>query len=360
MDENAVNGKRKKIAFITLGLLVIISIAALAIYLRYSTSHISTDDAFIDADIHTIASKVPGTVKAIHVKDNQYVKLGDLLISINPEDYQARVHEASAAIAVNKSRYGAASASYESVKKRIDEIILSAEAAKALLIQQQADMRQAERDMKRADELYKKDAVSKERQEQAMTAYDVAKARVKAAEDNLAKAKSSIDTHKAVIVEYAAAMKAQAAEIIKSETELKTAKLNETYTKIYSSADGLITKRSVQNGNHVQPGQALMAVVPLHKIWITANYKETQLKNVKPGQKVSIKVDMYPDRTFEGRVESIMAGTGAAFSLFPPENATGNYVKIVQRIPVKIVFKKPADENILRVGMSVVPTIIIE
>ncbi len=103
-----------------------------------------------------------------------------------------------------------------------------------------------------------------------------------------------------------------------------------------------------------------MAVVPLHKIWITANYKETQLKNVKPGQKVSIKVDMYPDRTFEGRVESIMAGTGAAFSLFPPENATGNYVKIVQRIPVKIVFEKPADENILRVGMSVVPTIIIE
>jgi membrane fusion protein (multidrug efflux system) len=232
MDKNAVNRKRKKIAFITLGLLVIISIAALAIYLRYSASHISTDDAFIDADIHTIASKVPGTVKDIHVKDNQNVKLGDLLISINPEDYQARVHEASAAIAVNKARYGAASASYESAMKRMDEIILSAEAAKALLIQQQADMRQAERDMKRADELYKKDAVSKERQEQAMTAYDVAKARVKAAEDNLAKAKSSIDTHKAVIVEYAAAMKAQAAEIIKSETELKTAKLNETYTKI--------------------------------------------------------------------------------------------------------------------------------
>ncbi|MDX9714652.1 MAG: HlyD family secretion protein [Dissulfurispiraceae bacterium] len=360
MTESKNNGKRKRIAFITLGLLIVICITALLFYLKYSALHISTDDAFIDADIHTVASKISGTVKHVYVKDNQHIKQGDLLLSINPEDYQAKVQEAHAALAVNKAKHNAASASCESAKKRLDEIILASESAKALLMQQQADLGQAERDMNRADELYKINAVSKERREQTMTAFDVAKAKVKAAEDNLAKALSSIETHKAVIIEAEAAIKFQAAEIRKSETELNTANLNQGYTKIYASVDGIITKRSVQTGNHVQPGQALMAVVPLHNIWITANYKETQLKNVKPGQKVRIKVDMYPDRVFEGKIDSIMAGTGAAFSLFPPENATGNYVKIVQRIPVKIVFLKSDDENILRVGMSVVPTILVK
>lgn len=360
MTESKNNGKRKRVAFITLGLLVVICIAALLFYLKYSALHISTDDAFIDADIHTVASKISGTVMDVYVKDNQHVKPGDLLLSINPDDYQAKVQEASAALEVNKANHNAAAASYETAKKRLDEIILAAAAAKALLMQQQADLKQAERDMKRADELYKINAVSKERQEQTMTAFDVAEARVKAAQDNLAKALSSIDTHKAVIIEAEAAVKSQAAEINKSKAALDTAKLNLGYTKIYASADGIITKRSVQRGNQVQPGQALMAVVPLDNIWVTANYKETQLKKVKPGQKVEIKVDMYPGKKLHGKVESIMAGTGSAFSLFPPENATGNYVKVVQRIPVKIVFDQPDSDHILRVGMSVVPTIIVK
>jgi membrane fusion protein (multidrug efflux system) len=140
---------------------------------------------------------------------------------------------------------------------------------------------------------------------------------------------------------------------------LALASLMQGYTKIYAPSDGYITKKNVEVGNQVQGGQPLMALVPLHDVWIVANYKETQLTNVRPGQKVEIKVDMYPGKAFSGTVDSIMAGTGSVFSLFPPENATGNYVKVVQRIPVKIVFDAGQDpHHLLRPGMSVVPTVI--
>jgi membrane fusion protein (multidrug efflux system) len=142
---------------------------------------------------------------------------------------------------------------------------------------------------------------------------------------------------------------------------LKAEELNLSYTKISAPADGRVTKKSVEIGNQVQTGQPLMAVVPLDDVYVVANYKETQLEKIKPGQKVEIKVDSYPSKTFYGKVDSIMAGTGAVFSLFPPENATGNYVKVVQRIPVKILLDKDTDrQHILRIGMSVEPTVVIE
>jgi membrane fusion protein (multidrug efflux system) len=155
----------------------------------------------------------------------------------------------------------------------------------------------------------------------------------------------------------------QRGQIQQKEAVLEGANLNRAYTKIYSPSDGYITKRTVEVGNQIQADQPLMAVVPLsqEEIWITANYKETQLKKVKPGQKVKVKVDTYPGRVFYGRVNSLMAGTGAVFSLFPPENATGSFVKVVQRIPVKIVLESGTDpEHLLRIGMSVVPTILID
>ena len=143
------------------------------------------------------------------------------------------------------------------------------------------------------------------------------------------------------------------------EETRKAEDLKKSYTKIYAPSDGYITRKSVETGNQIQSGQPLMAVVPLDDIWVIANYKETQIENVKPGQKAKIRVDTYPDRDFEGTVQSIMAGTGSIFSLFPPENATGNYVKVVQRVPIKIVLNEGTDPNhILRVGMSVEPTII--
>ena len=159
-----------------------------------------------------------------------------------------------------------------------------------------------------------------------------------------------------------AALKSSQVSVVREkEAKLDAAELNYGYTKIYAPADGYISKRSVEIGNQIQAGQPLMAVVPLDNIYVAANYKETQLGKIKPGQKVKIKVDTYSGKVFKGKVDSIMAGTGSVFSLFPPENATGNYVKVVQRVPVKIVFDKDTDPgHILRIGMSVVPTVVIE
>jgi len=184
---------------------------------------------------------------------------------------------------------------------------------------------------------------------------------VKASSEGLKYGILSADTQKSVLKQAEAGKIVLLSAIKQKEALLEAAQLNYGYTKIYAPADGYVTKKSVELGNQIQAGQPLMAVVDLTDIYVVANYKETQIERVKPGQKVKIKVDTYPGKVFDGKVESIMAGTGAVFSLFPPENATGNYVKVVQRIPVKIVLDKGADsEHVLRVGMSVVPTIIVE
>jgi membrane fusion protein (multidrug efflux system) len=178
-----------------------------------------------------------------------------------------------------------------------------------------------------------------------MTAYDVGVAQVKAAEEQLRSAESQ--------------KKTQLSTIRQKEATAALAELNHQYTKVYAPAEGYVTKKTVQLGNQIQPGQPLMAVVGLQDLWVTANFKETQMGNIRPGQSVKIKVDSYPGKTFAGKVDSIMAGTGVSFSLFPPENATGNYVKVVQRIPVKIVFNSGDEkELVLRIGMSVEPTVI--
>lgn len=215
--------------------------------------------------------------------------------------------------------------------------------------------------MKRAEDLFKEDLIPKEKYEKTVTSYKSSLAMVKAASEGLKFGLLSVETQKSVLKQAEAEKIVLLSAIKQKEALLEAAQLNYGYTKIYSPADGYVTKKSIELGNQIQAGQPLMAVVDLSDIHVVANYKETQLERVKPGQKVKIKVDTYPGKVFDGKVESIMAGTGAAFSLFPPENATGNYVKVVQRIPVKIVFDKGTDpEHALRVGMSVVPTILIE
>lgn len=235
-----------------------------------------------------------------------------------------------------------------------------AAAAEANLNLQEAKLRQAELDTKRAENLVQKEAISKERADQAKTSYDVAAAQVKAAEDQLKQAEAAIETQQEVIRHSELALGTQAATIKQREATLKAAQLNRGYTRMYAPVDGFVTKKSVEVGNQIQPGQPLMAVVPLDNIYVIANYKETEIEKIKPGLRVEVRIDTYPGKVFPGSVDSIMAGTGAVFSLFPPENATGNYVKVVQRVPVKIMLNKGADPNhILRVGMSVVPTIIL-
>lgn len=355
------NNKRKKIAAFVFSGIAIIGAVTLFFYLRYKSTHITTDNAYVEGFIHIVSSKVSGTVRAIYVKDNQYVKKGDLLLEIDPSDYEVKVKEAQAALEAERKRLDEIGSRIEAAGKQLEQAIAGLEAAKANLELQRANLYQAELDYKRAEALFKKEAISKAQYDKAKTAYDIAQAQLRAAEEQVRQAQSGIETQRALLKQVESLKPLQFSNIKQKEAFLEAAILKHQYTKIYAPADGYITKKSVEVGNLIREGQPLMAVVPLDDIWIVANYKETQLEKVRPGQRVKIKVDTYPGKVFWGRVDSIMAGTGAVFSLFPPENATGNYVKVVQRIPVKIVIEEGTDrDNILRVGMSVVTTILVE
>lgn len=355
------NNKRKKFAFMIFAVVLLSGAAAVYFYLGYKSQHISTDDAYVEGRKHTIASKVEGTVRVVHVRDNQLVKKGEVLVEIDTADYDVRVSEAKAVLAAERSRRNEVMSAREVAGKQLLEIMTRVEVAKAGRDLQEANLRQAESDFRRAESLLSNGAISSERYEKIRTGLDVAVLQVRAAKEQMRQADALLDTQKSVIKQTETTLQSQSELVKHKEAILKKAELNRGYTKILSPADGFITKKAVEAGNQIKEGLPLMAIVPLDDIWITANYKETQLEKIRPGQKVEIKVDTYPGRKFMGRVESIMAGTGAVFSLFPPENATGSYVKVVQRIPVKIVFDKDEDrEHVLRVGMSVVATVIIE
>lgn len=355
------NKKRKIMALAVFGLATIIGIIAVYAYIQYKSVHITTDDAYVEGRVHTVASKVEGTVKSVHVRDNQFVKKGDILVEVDDADYDVRVKEAEAVLNADRSRLKEIQSGVNVAKKQLLELRFRIESARANLELQNANLKQAEADIKRAENLLKKEALSKERYEKTKTGYDVAVAQVKAAKEQLKQAESSLETQDAIIKQAETALQSQGSLVKQKEAILRRAELNRGYTKIYAPSEGHITKKSVEEGNQIRDGQPLLAVLPLNDIWVVANYKETQLEKIKQGQKVEIVVDTYPKKVFRGKVESIMAGTGSAFSLFPPENATGNYVKVVQRIPVKIILDKDTDsEHVLRLGMSVVPTVIVE
>jgi membrane fusion protein, multidrug efflux system len=355
------NNKHKKLGLAILAIVIIIGAITIFFYLRYKATHITTDDAFVDGHIHTIASKVKGTVKGVYVKDNQPVKKGDLLVEIDSADYAAKVTEASSSVGVEKAKLSEIEAQVIVSKNRISEISAGIEAARANLELQKANLDQAEKDCRRSENLYKAGTIPKERYEKTMTAYSVSLAQVKAATEQLKQSEKALETQQAVVRQAEVQKTSQLSKIREKDAQLAIAQLNYGYAQIYAPVDGYITKKSVEVGNQVKSEQPLLAVVSLDDIWVTANYKETQLAKVRPDQKVDIKVDSYPGKKFRGKVESIMSGTGAVFSLFPPENATGNYVKVVQRIPVKIVLDKDTDkDHALRIGMSVVPTILVE
>ncbi len=351
---------RKKL-FGVVGFLVVAAVVTVLVYWDYKATHISTDDAFIEGRIHSIASKVPGTVAGVNVKDNQYVRKGDVLVELDRIDYDVRVTEASTSLETERMKLFEQESKASAAQKQMAEIEAQMKAAKASLAAEEANLQQAKTDLARYEGLYKRDAVSKERYERVTTGFKVNEAQLEAARARVKQAEAALATQAAVLRQAQSAVSTQKAQIRNKEATLAQADLSRSYTKIVAPADGYVTKKSVEAGNQVSAGMPLMAVVPLDDIWVVANYKETQLKKVKRGQKVTIKADMHSDKQFRGTVDSIMAGTGTVFSLFPPENATGNYVKVVQRIPVKIALDAESNrDHILRVGMSVVPTIIIE
>ncbi|HEY5513919.1 MAG TPA: HlyD family secretion protein [Geomonas sp.] len=303
-----------------------------------SKTHIETDNAFIESHIHSISSRIPAMVKRVTVVDNQFVHKGDLLVELDASDYQARVKTASASLEMARNE---TSGDYAQV-----------ESARASIGLAKAKLDQANLDLARGEALYAKEVIAKEQLDRLFTARKIAQMQLKEAQEA---------EHHAQAVIGLSGTGSKDARVAQKQGELETASLSLSYVRIVAPSDGYITKKSVEAGNYVQPGQSLMALVTLDDAWVTANYKESQLTDVKPGQKVEFTVDTYPGSIFKGSVESIMAGTGAAFSMLPPENATGNYVKVIQRIPVRIAIDKGSDpKHLLRIGMSVVPTILTE
>jgi membrane fusion protein (multidrug efflux system) len=295
-------------------------------YWHYRSIYVSTDDAYVSGYVGMVASQVSGRVAKVFVDNNDYVKKGQTLVTLDPKDYQVAVAHAEAA--VNSLRQDLAS-QYAKVGKARGEI---AEA--------QAHLHQAITDKNRYGPLYERHVVPKQKLDQVNTQYKVYKATLEQAQHKEQEALAAIGGSTSIPINEQPAIK-------EAKAKLTQASLNLSYTDIKAHIDGFITKRSVEVGNWVQPGQPLMALVPLKTsdLWIEANYKETQLTHVCIGQPADVEVDTYPGVKFKGKVDSIMAGTGAAFTLLPPENATGNWVKVVQRVPVKIVLQPPFPED---------------
>lgn len=333
--ENKQNGGGKRKVGLVLLVLILIGIFAGCWAWYKGKIEVSTDDAFVASHIVQISARVPGHVTAVPLEDNQRVEAGQLLVALDDAVYQAKLDNAVALVNLARNE---TSGDYAQIK-----------AAEAVLRRAEAQQRQAQLDLARGQALFAKEVIPRERLEQLQTASRVSAAARSEAKENLQRAKSAVGSKQAGELE---------ARVARRQAELDLARLNLAYTQIAAPVTGYVTRKSVEVGTNVQAGQPLLNLVQLENPWVVANYKESQLTHVEPGQKVEFTVDAFPGQTFFGRVDSIMAGTGAAFSLLPPENATGNYVKVVQRIPVKITIDPDSDpQHLLRVGMSVVPTI---
>jgi membrane fusion protein, multidrug efflux system len=345
---------------------------------RYYAVRESTDDAQIDGHINPISARVTGTVLRVLHDDNEVVQAGTLLVELDPKDYQVAVDRARADLANAQANAVAANVGVPLTQTTSSSQLLAADAgvkgaqrdiesARAKLNDAQAMYAKTSADLKRMELLIAKDEISHQQYDAAVAANNSAKAQVDAATSAIAAAESRAAQSQAqaeavrTVPEQLKVTRARAgaatAEVQRAISALAQAELNLQYTKITAPVTGVLSKRSVEPGQTVQAGQPLFSIVNLDDIWVTANFKETQLRDMKVGQRVKIKVDAY-GREYNGVVESIGGATGARFSLLPPENATGNYVKVVQRIPVRIRFDKGQDQNHeLRPGMSVEPVV---
>ena len=310
-----------------------------------STYYQSTDDAFVEGRIISVAPRVSGPVVSLLVDDNEPVKKGDLLLEIDPNDYRVKLEQAEAKLAEAKAKLKISTHDVSKNSSNVNQALDDTESAKSKL-----DF--ATKDFKRYSDMYKTGVVSKQDYDRSSKEFEVTTANYRSSTNRKKAMQSELDSS-------IATTQSVEAEIKRLEAEVEQDKLNLSYTKIYAPADGLIASRNVEAGNYVQTGQPLMAVVP-KEVWVVANFKEGQLTHMKPGQKVTVAVDTYPGKKFKAHVDSIQRATGAKSSLFPPENAVGSYVKIVQRVPVKIVFDEDYSDYNIVPGMSVVPRVKIK
>ena len=300
----------------------------------------STDDAFIAARSFSVAPKVGGYVIAVPVTDNQHVSVGDLLARIDDRDYKIAVDQAQAQVAVAKANIDNVNAQIDSQREQVNE-------ARAQVDQAQAQLKFAEQEQTRALDLVQKGAGTVQREQQTRSDLNAQQA-------NTARAKAALVAAELGIKTLDAQLKSADASLEQAQAQLDQAKLNLQYTDIKADQSGRVVKLSGAVGMFATPGQSLMMFVP-DEMWVVANYKETQLKDMRPGQPVEVRIDAYPDRKLKGRIDSVQPGSGTAFSLLPAENATGNFVKVVQRVPVKIVIDNWPTDLPVGPGMSVVP-----
>ena len=388
------NHPRTKWGLIFAGLVILIGSFFLW---RYLASYESTDDAQIDGHVNSVSARVSGHVLKLNVQDNQYVEKGTVLVEIDPADYEVAVAQAraeyadaqaqAAAAGINvpitdvssSSQVSGAQAGVSSAQAGISAARQQYEAAKSQVVEADANNTKAQNDLVRYKQLIEKQEISRQQYDQAVASAQAAAATLLAARASADSYAAQIEQAQSKLVQAGAdlrtadtapqTMRATRARALSAQAnaerkkaELDQAELNLLYTKVIAPVSGAVSNRTVEVGQNVQPGQEMMKVIPLDytDLWVTADFKETQLKKMKPGLSAEIAVDA-TGKTYKGHVDSIAGASGARFSLLPPENATGNYVKVVQRIPVKIVFE--ASENKgheLRPGMSVVPKVWIK
>jgi membrane fusion protein (multidrug efflux system) len=391
-QESWINSHLRELALVA-GAVALVTIASLYWYYH---GRESTDDAQVDGDITPIASKIYGNVAEVLVNDNERVKEGQLLVRIDPRDAQAAVDQARAKLTLAESQARAAGVNVPwtaettaSGQSSADANLARAQAAydqartadiayaRANVEKSRANADLARANLERMKPLAEKEEISKQQFDAVQAEARVAESTLQADLEKLAQAQRNVEITRAMLeVAQANVGTAHAnlrqvnvrkadeqgaiASVQQARAALDAAELQLSYTKILAPSDGVVTHKQVEPGQIVQPGQGLMVIAPLEKVWVTANFKETQLAKMHPGQKAYVDVDTYGE-TFSGHVDSIAGATGARLSLLPPENATGNYVKVVQRIPVKIVLDPiPADKAILRPGMNVGATVMTD
>ena len=403
--ESSGNGRRWQIGAVVVVVLIVIA----GVFWLRSRGHESTDDAEVDGRITQIAARVNGPVIKVAIDNNVQVNAGDLLVQIDPRDYQVAVERAKAELADAQATASAAttgvpiarvetsagvnnaSGSVAQANAAVTGAEREVQVAQANLVAAQARQREREatavkaaKDVDRLRPLVDKDEIPKQQFDAAVAASDSARAAVEGAQSDVTAAQTSIIVAQQRVAQaHGAADQARAgletartapqqlqvtqaraasaeARVKQAQAALDQAELNLQYTTVKAPTAGVVSRKAVEVGQVIQAGQPLLALVNLADTWITANFKETQLKNMQPGQKAEVSVDALGGRTFKGHVDSIAAATGAKFSLLPPENATGNYVKVVQRIPVKILIEPGEDpQHLLRPGMSVTPTVYV-
>ena len=386
------SGNRK---FIVIGVVLLLVLGAIFFYWR-STFTEDTDDAQVDGNIYQVSSRITGHVVKVYVDDNQTVQAGQLLAEIDPTDYQVALDQAQADLASAQAQSVQASTNVPITSTTINTNVSNAgsdvkgsadmvaqaekqvEAANARVEQTRANATKAQLDVDRYTPLVQKDVISKQQFDAAVAQAAASKSAVLEAESNVLAAQNAVGTARQHLVQSRAQSqqsiknapgqirveqsRATAANAVvkQAEARVEQARLNLSYTRITAPTAGIVNKKNVQIGGNLSVGQDLMTIIPLTDLWVTANFKETQLARMHPCQQVTLKIDAYGGRKFSGVVRQIGGATGSMLSLFPPENATGNYVKVVQRIPVRIEFTNLQQEDgdfVLRPGLSVTPEV---